>query len=115
MTDHDHDWRRQLESPGYLDDLGFTDRVMDALPPRRRGLSQAQRAVVLMGCALLAGLLGLFALPGGSLIARAFRDLMGGLTGAGLGRHGLAGPITGMVLVLVVAGGAVAAARRAGR
>ena len=76
MTDHDHDWRRQLENPGSIDDLGFTSRVMDALPPRRRGLSQAQRAAVLMGCAVLAGLLGLFALPGGSFVADAFRDLM---------------------------------------
>jgi hypothetical protein len=73
MTDHDHDWRRQLENPGDIDDLGFTGRVMAVLPPRRRRLSQAQRAAVLMGCAVLAGLLGLFALPGGSFVAHAFR------------------------------------------
>ncbi len=73
MTDHDHDWRRQLEDPGHLDDLGFTARVMAALPPRRRGLSPARRAAVLMGCAVLAGLLGLFVLPGGSFVAHAFR------------------------------------------
>jgi hypothetical protein len=76
MTDHDHDWRRQLENPGPIDDLGFTGRVMDALPPRRRRLSQAQRAAVLMGCAVLAGLLGLFAFRGGSFVAHAFRDLV---------------------------------------
>ena len=76
MTDHDHDWRRQLENPGHIDDLGFTGRVMHALPPGRRGLSQAQRAAVLMGCTVLAGLLGLFALPGGRFVAHAFRYLM---------------------------------------
>jgi hypothetical protein len=80
MTDHDRDWRRQLENPGHVDDLGFTARVMDALPPRRRGLSRTQRAAVLMGCAVLAGLLGLFALPGGSFIAHTFRDLVSHLT-----------------------------------
>jgi hypothetical protein len=64
---------------------------------------------VLLACAVLAGLLGLFALPGGSFVAHAFRDLMGDLTMPGVGRHGLVGPLTGLVLVLVVAGGAVAA------
>jgi hypothetical protein len=113
MTDHDHDWRRQLDKPGPIDDLGFTDRVMEALPPPRRGLSQAQRAAVLMGCAVLAGVLGLFAFPGGSFVAHALRDLMRDPIGAAVGKHGLAGLLTGMMLVLMLAGGAVAAARRA--
>ena len=47
-----------LREPAHLDDEGFTDGVMRALPPRRAG----RRQVVLLAAGVAAGLLGAFTL-----------------------------------------------------
>ncbi len=73
-----------LARPPYLDDAGFTDRVMDRLPPRRSGL----RAPVLLAGAAAAGAVAAALLPQAvapaAEILRAWRPGEG-LPGAALG------------------------------
>ena len=55
------------ENNAYIDDDGFTQRVMDSLPaPRRRAFRW--RAMILMTSAVLAALLVVFLLPGATLV-----------------------------------------------
>ncbi|MDY0060377.1 MAG: hypothetical protein RBU45_11240 [Myxococcota bacterium] len=57
----------------YLDDSGFTDRVLDRLPPRRH--PALPRTLVILASTLLAGLVGLVLLPGGSALVGAAAEL----------------------------------------
>jgi hypothetical protein len=66
----------------YLDDGGFTERVLAALPPRRRD----RRMWVLSGSALVAAAIGVAILPELSGAILAARDaLLGWSTGHALG------------------------------
>jgi hypothetical protein len=65
------DLEERLRSPDYLDDTGFTGRVMEALPPRRASV----RGPVLLAAATMAGLVGAVALSGP--LVEAARELAG--------------------------------------
>jgi hypothetical protein len=67
------DWldRQLSEASSYIDDDGFTRRVLQQLPARRR--SQSFRAAVLIGMTLLACLVAYILSDGGRSI---IRDLM---------------------------------------
>jgi hypothetical protein len=92
MKTHEDAWMRQaMESDrAYIEDAGFSDRVIAALPPRR---TFDLRSRVLGGTAVVACVLGLVLLPGGTylttLAARASAILAHqpplGIAAAGLG------------------------------
>jgi hypothetical protein len=63
-----------LSRPDYIDDGGFTNRVTAALPPTRQ--KSYYRPVILMAASIIAGLVGLFLLPGGDLLTGALFNLM---------------------------------------
>jgi hypothetical protein len=66
--------RALLEGPeDYISDDGFTERVMQALPPRPA--RNEYRGRILPVSALLAGVLGFCVLPGGAFLAHAFREV----------------------------------------
>lgn len=59
----------------YIDDGGFTLRVVDALPPRARSMSPAVRFGIPFGLALLAAMMVAFVTGGGSFFIDAAMDL----------------------------------------
>jgi len=59
----------------YVDDGGFTLRVVDALPPRARGVSSKVRFGIPFGLAALAAVFVVFATAGGSFFIDAAMDL----------------------------------------
>ena len=59
----------------YIEDGGFTARVLEALPPPRSA-GQRVRAVILIGATLLAGLIALVLLGGGQALLAAFGELL---------------------------------------
>ena len=73
MTEHhEDDWldaRLRDEAP-YLDDTGFTARVMGQLPPRRRQ-SPWLRAAILVGITFIASVLAYVVSGGGVFLADA--------------------------------------------
>jgi hypothetical protein len=58
----------------YIEDDGFTERVLAALPPRRT--NGRVRALILISATVLAGLVALLVLPGGQVLLDAFVELM---------------------------------------
>jgi hypothetical protein len=95
---------KQLEGQAYVPDGGFTDGVMGALPPPERRMSSRVRLGVLVGCGVVATALAVFALGAGSFVTHALAQLV-----SFRGTHGAALPLAGLGLVLLIAGGAVAA------
>lgn len=77
MTEeHKDDWLdAMMRDEAYIEDAGFTARVMEQLPPpapiRRR-----RRYAVLLGSTVLGSLLSLFVLPGGEVITDAFTEAL---------------------------------------
>ena len=59
----------------YIDDDGFTLRVMDALPQKKR-LSAAMRFAIPFACTLIASIVALAFTPVGSFIFDAYMDLV---------------------------------------
>ena len=59
----------------YIDDGGFTLRVIDALPPRAQGVSPAVRFGIPFGLAALAAIIVTFITGGGSFFIDAAMDL----------------------------------------
>jgi hypothetical protein len=59
----------------YIEDGGFTTRVLEALPPPRAAGNRA-RALILIGATLIAGLIALVLLGGGQALLAAFGELM---------------------------------------
>ncbi len=59
----------------YIEDNGFTARVLQALPPPRAE-GQRVRVLILIGSTLLAGLIALVLLGGGQALPAAFGELM---------------------------------------
>ncbi len=84
-----------LESEPYLDDKGFTERVMGRLPRSRR----RWRPWVLLGSTAVAGLVGLVILPGGAALA--------GATAKVLATHPMTGaaPLSAIALLVLAVGG----------
>jgi hypothetical protein len=66
------DWLEQKleEAAPYIDDAGFTFRVLQQLPARRAA-SQSLRAVILVGITLLASAIAYFLSGGGRFVASA--------------------------------------------
>jgi hypothetical protein len=64
------DWldRQLREAAPYIDDEGFTARVVQQLPPPRRGRDRL-RAVILLGMTLLASVLAYVVSDGGRFIS----------------------------------------------
>ncbi len=84
---------------GYIEDAGFTERLMEQLPapaPVRR----RRRYVVLFGSAVIGSLLALFVLPGGQVVTDAFMETLR----AGLGDAGGVSMVTIAVLGLFASG-----------
>jgi len=89
----------------YLADAGFTDQVIGRLPPRR---GQAwPRTLVILAFTLLAGLVGLILLPGGSALVGAAAEL------GALDLRGLAVPLGALTLLATLAWSGVLAVRGA--
>lgn len=98
------EWLGELlrEDDVYIEDDGFTARVMDQLPPVHRPFRW--RRLVLMASALLACIAGLVLVPGGAYLteilaqAASYRPASAPL------------PLVPIAVLLLVAGGAAAAA-----
>lgn len=98
------EWLGELlrEDDVYIEDDGFTARVMDQLPPVRQTFRW--RRLILMASALLACTVGLVLIPGGAYLteilhqAASYRPASAPL------------PIVPIAVLLLVAGGAAAAA-----
>ncbi len=74
--DEQPDWldaKLRDEAP-YLDDSGFTARVVQQLPTRRQ--SKSLRAFILLGVTLLASVIAYFVTGGGALFANAAEFLV---------------------------------------
>jgi hypothetical protein len=81
MTLDEKDVRALLEEAAKIDDGGFTDRVMGALPARRPLVlpSRARWSYFLVAAAALAGCAGAYAMTdGGRPFARAVQALFSG-------------------------------------
>jgi hypothetical protein len=106
--DEREDWLdRALEySEAPLDDAGFTERVLRALPPPRR--TSRLRVPILFGSTALAAGIAFFGAGGGEFLLRAvaqavrFGDAPGG---ASL-------PVTGLAVIAAALAGAVALLRQ---
>jgi hypothetical protein len=99
------DWlTKQLEGQPYVSDGGFTERVLGALPPPERRMSSRVRVGVLVACGVVATSLAIFALGAGSFVTHALAQLV-----SFRGTQGAALPLAGIGLVLLIAGGAIAA------
>jgi len=91
-----------MESDVYIEDNGFTDRVMGQLPPPR--VSSRWRRPILMLSAVLACLVGLVLVPGGAYLTEvlyqvaSYRPAQSPL------------PIVPVAVLLLLVGGGVAAA-----
>lgn len=59
----------------YIEDAGFTRRVLQALPPPRAA-SGRTRSLILLCATALAGLVALWLLPGGQVLDDACADLV---------------------------------------
>ena len=57
MSAKEESWLKEILADSYLDDAGFTDRLLSELPPRRQRASR--RTVILAVSTALAGWLGL--------------------------------------------------------
>jgi hypothetical protein len=70
------DWldRQLREAAPYIDDEGFTARVLQRLPPARRG-GDSLRAVILLGITLLASALAYVLSDGGRFVVVAMERL----------------------------------------
>jgi hypothetical protein len=70
------DWLDQQlrEAAPYIDDAGFTTRVLQQLPPRRRG-RDSLRAIILLGISLLASALAYVLSDGGRFLVVAMERL----------------------------------------
>jgi hypothetical protein len=70
------DWldRRLRETAPYIDDEGFTARVLQQLPPPRRG-HDLLRAAILLGMTFLASVLAYFVSGGGRFVSMSIERL----------------------------------------
>jgi Domain of unknown function (DUF5056) len=92
------------ESHVYIEDNGFTERVMDRLPPPHR--ASHWRRPILLFAALVACLVGLVLIPGGAYLTDALYQVV---TYRPL-QSPLPLPLIPMAILLVVVGGTIAAA-----
>ncbi|OGQ77489.1 MAG: hypothetical protein A2289_15060 [Deltaproteobacteria bacterium RIFOXYA12_FULL_58_15] len=58
----------------YIQDGGFADRVLQALPPKRR--QRTRRSAILLASAVIACLLGFVVLPGGQFLLATVTSLI---------------------------------------
>lgn len=72
---HDEDGLKAMFSTtdDYIEDNGFTNRVLARLPPQRA--KGAARAAVILGFTVLACLVSLFVLPGGAALEAGLAEL----------------------------------------
>jgi len=72
-----HDWLDDVlrEGPRYIEDNGFTARVVAALPPPQRK-RRLRRTIILGGMSAIACLLGLVVLPGDRFVAGCVLELV---------------------------------------
>jgi hypothetical protein len=70
------DWldRQLREAAPYIDDEGFTTRVLQQLPPPRRG-HDLLRAAILLGMTFLASVLAYFVSGGGRFVSMSIERL----------------------------------------
>jgi hypothetical protein len=97
-------WLNELlmENDVYIEDHGFTERVMGQLPPPRA--STRWRRPILMVSALLACLVGLVLIPGGAYLT----DVLYQVASYRPAQSPL--PIVPLAVLLLLVGGGVAAA-----
>jgi len=101
MSGDDKDWLEEVlrEEPPYLDDAGFTARVVAAMPRRRK--YRWLRMVILIGMSAFAMVVGLFVLHGADFVAKGAEAL--------LKAHSLATlPVGPLVLLILLLGGLIA-------
>ncbi len=100
----DEEWLNELwqESDVYIEDNGFTDRVMGELPAPRRAFRW--RRLILVASSLLACLVGLVLIPGGAYLT----DVLVQLASYRPAQSPL--PIVPVAVLLILVGGGVAAA-----
>jgi hypothetical protein len=91
-----------MESDVYIEDNGFTERVMGHLPPPRN--ASRWRRPILMVSALLACLVGLVLIPGGAYLT----DVLYQVASYRPAQSPL--PIVPVAVLLLLVGGGVAAA-----
>jgi hypothetical protein len=94
MKETDDPLETLLQKTAYLDDEGFTARVLERLPPPRN-LTRL-RALVLIATAVVAGLVALVCLPG----SEAVRATLGAL--GGRWREAPANTLAGLVLAAMI-------------
>ena len=103
----DSDWLDALlrgQQDGYIEDAGFTQRVVDALP--QPFAPSRLRSVILLAATALACLTSLLVLPGGEYLARMLLAVF-----SEPNRAGPALLLTTAVLLVMIVWGAAAAAR----
>jgi hypothetical protein len=109
-TNHDEDRLSEflLESDVYIEDNGFTERVMNRLPPPRH--ASRWRRPILGATALLACLVGLLLLPGGAYLTDVLHQVASYRPTQSPLPLLLSLPLVHLAILLVVVGGTVAAA-----
>jgi hypothetical protein len=103
MSEDNKDWLDEVlrEEPPYLDDAGFSARVVAAMPRRRK--YRWLRTAILAGMSALAVVVGLFVLHGADFVAKGAEAL--------LKAHSLATlPVGPLVLLVLLLGGLIALA-----
>jgi hypothetical protein len=101
MSEDDKDWLEDVlrEEPRYLDDAGFSARVVAAMPRRRK--YRWLRTAILTSMSALAVVVGLFVLHGADVVAKGAEAL--------LKAHSLATlPVGPLVLLVLLLGGLIA-------
>lgn len=92
------DWlTRELARDDVVRDEGFTDRVLGALPPRSRKLSEPARAAIVLTAASAAAALALFAFDGASFLSE-----LAGTDVTGLLKDARSTAMAGLLLAAVV-------------
>ena len=101
MSENDKDWLEEVlrEEPRYLDDAGFTARVVAAMPRRRK--YHWLRTVILASMSVLAVVVGLFVLHGADFILNGTEALLKARSLATL-------PVGPLVLLILSLGGLIA-------